>query len=317
MRILIIGAGGVGGYFGARLVEAGGEVTFLVRPHRADPLAETGLRLESPLGNWAGKIRTVTADRLSTPFDLVVLACKAYHLSAVMSDIRPAVTSETSILPFLNGIAHLDLLAKAFPEAHLWGGVAHLGVCVAPDGTIRHLNALDTFLFGPLSPSAAGFARAAALESCFDRVAITARAERNIRQAMWDKLVFLATFAGATCTMRADIGAIVTTQFGARMIKALLGECCAIASAEGFAPSEAEMAGYREQLYDISSRATASMLRDIRAGGRTEGAHVLGDLVSSAHRHSIAAPILELCLTHLQSYEIIREREVDDRAPGK
>lgn len=308
MHLLIVGAGGVGGYFGARAVEAGIQVRFLVRPARARQIGETGLSLDSPRGGWQGPVETVTAATLTGPADIVVLACKAYDLDSVLADIAPAVGTGTTILSFLNGVAHLDLLKQRFPDALHWGGVAHLGVTTTPSGTIRHLNTLDTFLFGPLSTNAAGTARARELERCFGDVAITARAEPHIRQAMWDKLVFLATLAGATCLMRADIGAIMATGSGRDTVLALLDECAGLADAEGHAAAEGTFAAYRAQLTDGGSRATASMLRDIAAGRPTEADHIFGDLLRRAKSHGLATPLLRLCLTHLQAYEATRQR---------
>ncbi len=308
MKTLIVGAGGIGGYFGARLTQAGAPSTFLVRPQRAAQLRERGLVLQSPLGSWSGMVETITADALVKPADLIVLTCKAHDLPDVLEEIAPAVGQGTAILPFLNGIAHIEALAERYPKARLWGGVAHLSVMLMADGTIRHLNRLDSFAFGPVSPRSTDFKRARALQDLLCSAGVTARAERDILAAMWHKLAFLGTLAGITCLMRADIGTIMSTDFGGAAIEELFAECTAVAAAEGFAlPPEALLTG-RAQLLDRNSTSTASMLRDVEAGKPTEHSHVLGDLVHRAARHGIAAPLLQLSLTHLQAYESLRER---------
>lgn len=308
MRSLIVGAGGVGGYFGARLAEAGADVTFLLRSDRAQALRERGLRLTSPLGDWVGKISVVEASELSEEFDLIVLACKAYDLPGALCSIAPAVTPGTSLLPLLNGVAHLKRVSAAFPDADLWGGVAHLGVSVDGGDTVRHLNELATFLFCPLDNNLQGERLAAELQASIADVPIDARIELNIRQAMWEKLVFLGTLAGVTCLMRADIGTILRTEPGGATIGRLLDECAMIAEAEGFRPSDDVLAQYRRQLFDPSSTSKASMLRDIEAGRQTENDHVLGDLVRRGQAHGIATPTLQSAFAGVQCYELLRER---------
>jgi 2-dehydropantoate 2-reductase len=116
MRILIVGAGAVGGYFGGRLAQAGRDVTFLVRPSRAKQLGQDGLRIISPYGDAVLTPKLVTAEEISTPYDLVFLSVKAYALEATMNDFAAAVGPETMILPVLNGMRHVDLLTKRFGE---------------------------------------------------------------------------------------------------------------------------------------------------------------------------------------------------------
>src|SRR6202521_1797991 len=145
MRILVVGAGGTGGYFGGRLLEAGRDVTFLVRPRRALELARTGLSIRSPLGDVnVPAPPTITAERLAGAFDLVLLSCKAYDLEGAMDSVAPAVGADSAILPLLNGMAHLDLLEARFGARHVLGGQCLISTMLDPDGRILHLN--DTHL---------------------------------------------------------------------------------------------------------------------------------------------------------------------------
>lgn len=113
MRILMVGAGAIGGYYGARLLQAGAEVTFLVRPGRRAALASQGLSVRSELGDFDGPVNAISSDELKTPFDVIVLSCKAYDLDSAIQDIRPAV-GPGSVLPFLNGLAVYDQLDAEF-----------------------------------------------------------------------------------------------------------------------------------------------------------------------------------------------------------
>jgi 2-dehydropantoate 2-reductase len=304
VRILVLGAGGIGGFFGGHLVKAGADAAFLVRDRRAAQLRRSGLVIDSPLGCFAIPVKVTThADQVERP-DIVVLACKAYDLADAMDTIGPALAPGTVILPLLNGLAHLDQLSSRFPANPVWGGLAHLGVTMADDGTIRHLNNLSIIQFG--SRSGAIDARAAQFAALFAGTPVQASARPRIEQDMWDKLVFLATLAGITCLMRANVGAIVATPAGARVILQLLEECCAVADASGFRPSDGQLATYRSQLTQRGSTSKASMLRDIERGGRTEGEHILGDMLARAQHHRIDAPLLEIALTHLRAYEAAR-----------
>jgi 2-dehydropantoate 2-reductase len=301
MHILVLGAGGIGGYFGGRLVEASADVTFLVREARALRLEADGLVVESPLGDIRKQVRIATNAGSLAPADLVLLSCKAYDLDAALDAIGPALRKGTAILPLLNGVAHLDAIASRFPEAQLWGGVAHISLTLTPEGTIRHLAPLNAISFG--LPDGSDDPRIGELVALFAKTPVAARSRTAIMQDMWDKLVFIATLAGITCLMRASIGTILATPAGERLILQLFDECHAVAKAEGFAGDGEQLGRYRSQLVQAGSPLTASMLRDIERGGPTEAEHIHGDLLARAARHAIAAPLIEIALTHLRAYE--------------
>ena len=309
MRILILGAGGIGGYYGGWLVEAakgdvdeaGADITFLVRAGRAEQLAREGLVIESPFGDLKQPVNGVTSCEGLTPPDIIILTCKAYALDGALEAISPCVGPDTVILPLLNGVAHFQILEQRFPNTVIWGGTAHIGVTMTADGVIKHLNKLHVIMFGPRD--GAESEAAAELLAAFTPTPVDARVSPNIVQDLWDKLVFLATLAGSTCLMRASIGTILETTFGREMILALLEECRTIAEAEGYAPDERRMVRYTEQLTEPGSPSTASMLRDIQRGSSTEAEHIIGDLVARAENHQISASVLRAAYTHLQAYE--------------
>ena len=306
MHILVLGAGGIGGYFGGRLVQAGAAVTFLVRERRRQQLEADGLIVQSPLGGVQARVRAVLRAEDAAPADIVLLACKAYDLDAALNSIPGALMPGTVILPLLNGVAHLGVIAERFPAVDLWGGIAHIGVTLTSDGGVRHLNDLNNLIFGPRTGGAD--ARANAFQSLFAHTPVDARAHDNIVQPLWDKLVFLTTLAGMTCLMRANVGTILAVDGGERLILQLLDECEQIAAAEGFCPEPRQIAQYREQLTQRGSASTASMLRDIERGGPTEAEHILGDMTMRAKRHGVSAPLLAIALTHLRAHETLRAK---------
>jgi 2-dehydropantoate 2-reductase len=311
MRILVLGAGGVGGYFGGRLAQKGSDVTFLVRPARAQALARDGLRIASRHGDWQGQVRCVTQDQVRPEYDVVFLTAKAYDLASAVDAIAPAMGDANEgralVLPLLNGIAHMDALDRRFGRSRVLGGVAYIGATLAPDGRILHLNEFHRVHFGPRADSQRAACDALAAEMAgagFNWQAVDA-----IEQAQWDKWVLLATLAGMTCLMRGSVGDIVATQSGAGLMLALLAECASVAAAEGFATPEGEMTRYRSMLTQAGSAFTASMLRDVESGGQTEGEHILGALLARARGRKLQAPLLEIATTHLEAYAARQRRE--------
>ena len=307
MRVLVLGAGGTGGYFGGRLAESGADITFLVRPKRAAKLAETGLRIKSPAGDAALAVKTVTADQLSGTWDLVILSCKAYDLGDSIASVTPAVGPETMVLPILNGLAHYEALDSAFGRQRVLGGLSHIFATLGPDGEVLMLGPIHRLTFGErdgaTSPRTASIAALCA-NANFDSVH-----SGELMQDAWEKYVLLATLAGMTCLMRADIGTIMATTEGESIIREMHAECTRVAQASGHAPRPSARDLALGFVTDPNSRQTASMLRDLESGGRTEGAHIIGDMLHRAHGFGVEAPLLRVANSHLQAYEIRRERQ--------
>lgn len=308
MRIMILGAGAVGGYYGGRLAAAGEDVTFLVRENRARQLAD-GLKIESPYGDAMVPVKTIvsgTSGQDTPPPDIIMLACKAYGLSGAMEAIAPHIRAGTVILPVLNGLNHVPTLASRFSGACIWGGVAHIGATLGPDGTVRHLNKLHRLTVGPRSDDGT-LDLARQLASAGERAGYESKLSRNVVQDLWDKWVFLATLAAATTLTRAPVGRIVSADGGEALMTGLLDEITRIADAEGHRPADNRLEVARKTLTDRASGFTASMLRDMEGGGPTEGEHVIGDLVRRAAAHGLDVPLLEISWVNLQAHEAGRE----------
>jgi 2-dehydropantoate 2-reductase len=302
MRILVVGAGATGGYYGGRLLQHGRDVTFLVRERRAAQLAQHGLVIRSGSGDVSlAAPPTVLAGALEATYDIVLLSCKAYDLDQVMTDIAPAIGPHTAILPVLNGIGHLDRLDARFGAERVLGGQCVIAATLDAQGAVHHLNAIAGLTFGERDGSAS--ARMQAITHELADAGFDARPSQTVLQDMWDKWVFLASLAGITCLMRASIGTIVDTAGGREVVLALLEECRAVAAAAGHAPGEAALQRARQVLTEAGSTLTASMLRDLQHGHRIEADHVIGDMLARAAPSPGSPSLLTIVFAHLKAYE--------------
>jgi 2-dehydropantoate 2-reductase len=307
MRMLVVGAGAIGGYFGGRLLQAGQDVTFLVHARRAAELAASGLEIRSPNGDAAiPPPPTVLAEDLRSSFDLILLSCKAYDLDSAIADIAPAVGTQTLILPLLNGMRHLDVLDERFGAAHVLGGLCLISTTLEPSGRVTHFNTLDKVAFGPRDGSLSACVQAIA--EAFSGASFQSRLSECILQEMWEKWVFIASCAGITCLMRATIGDIAAAG-AAGYTLAMLDECAAIAASQGYAPRAEALGRSRDTLTSEGSPMVASMFRDIERGAQVEVEHLIADLLRRGERHSISAPTLRMACAHLEAYEVRRRRE--------
>ena len=301
MRVLVLGAGAVGGYFGGRLAEAGRDVTFLVRGARANALGEGGLSVTSPLGDFTVPVKVTTADAIPGPYDVVLLTAKHYDLDAAIDAIRSAAGPNTAVLPLLNGLVHLDTLDRAFGSDRVLGGVAYVGAVLQPDGRIRHINRLSGIAFGERSGGVSE--RARAIEQLFAGTPVSAPANENIRQEMWEKFVMMGAMAGMNGLMRGTIGEIVATDDGDALMRAALRECQAVAEAAGFAVRPQSRDRVTAMLTERGSVNSASMRQDLEAGRRTEADAILGDMRRRAEALGVDTPLLRAAYCHLQVHE--------------
>jgi len=306
MRVLVLGAGGTGGYFGGRLAQSGADVTFLVRPARAAQLQRDGLRIRSPLGDADVAVRTLTARELPDAvgergFDLAILSCKAYDLDAAIADVAPAVDAGATLMPILNGLLHYRALDARFGRERVLGGLCFLSVVKQDDGSIAHLGRPAWLTYGERDGGTSE--RVEAFSALCARAGIDHRPSAAIAREQWIKFSFLATLAAGTCLMRDSVGGIVAREGGAAFMDALHDECLAVAEAEGQPIPEQARAIARNTLVDPDSDVKASMLRDLEAGQRVEAAHIVGDMWRRARGAGIVAPRLQAAWVHLQCYQ--------------
>jgi len=302
MNVLMLGAGATGGYFGGRMLEAGRNVSFLVREHRASQLRGNGLVIRSPQGDLRLKPRVLISGHVHETFDLVILACKAYDLESAMTAIVPAVGAETAVLPLLNGIKHFEALDTRFGAEKVLRGLCSIAVQLGKDGAIEHMSSMHALRFGEADDRRTP--RVEAIDALMAGCKFDGRSSFGIQQALWEKWVMLASLAGMTCLLRASVGDIVAALEGHALMLAMLEECIAIADAHGHPPRPHVAEGVRAILTETGSNAKASMLRDREQDGKVEADHILGDLIARGAAKGITSPLLKAAYASLKIYEL-------------
>jgi 2-dehydropantoate 2-reductase len=301
VRILVVGAGSTGGYFGGRLAQAGRDVTFLVRPARAAALREKGLRIVSPHGDVTLAPKLVTADALKAPFDAVFLTVKAFSLEAALDDMAAAVGHDTMILPVLNGMRHVDRLVERFGAAAVAGCVCKVATAVDAEGRIVQLSRLQDLAYGELNGKRS--ARMERLDAAMQGAGFPARLSADITADMWEKWDQLAALGAITCLMRGNVGEVNSAPGGTAFATGVLDEIVAVVSAEGHPPRAPFLAEVRKLLTDPASTGTSSMFRDLRQGRPIEAEQIVGDMLARGARHKIATPLLAAAYAHLSIYQ--------------
>ena len=301
MRILVLGAGAIGGYFGGRLAEAGADVTFLVRGRRKEELDAKGLRVKSAAGDIALSPKTLAAGARAEPFDVVLLSCKSYDLESAIAAVAPFLGKDAAVVPLLNGLRHIDALSKALGPERVMGGACYIGATLDEDGVVRHIGELQAISFGELSGERS--ARAEALLAQFARTKVQGSIPPSILQSMWEKFVMLAALAATTTLTRATIGEIMASPSGEAFVLRALDECAAVAEASGHAPAASAMSQFRALLTARGSPFAASTMRDMVAGRRTEGDHIVGDMMRRGLALGVPVPLLAVAVTNLEVHE--------------
>jgi 2-dehydropantoate 2-reductase len=303
MRILVVGAGAVGGYFGGRLVQAGRDVTFLVLPKRAEQIQAQGLQILSPMhGDFTARPKTITAAQIASPYDVIFLSVKSYSLAAAIDDFAPAVGQQTEIIPVLNGMHHMDVLTQRFGDAVL-GGVCFVSTAIDSQGRIVQLADFQSLAYGELDGKKTS--RIEAVHQEFSGAGFQAAISADILRDMWQKWVFLASLGAITCLLRGNVGEIVAAPGGAELCLSTLRECAAIASAYGYPMSETFLAEKSAQLTAAGSKLASSMYRDLTEHARVEADTIL---VDRGRKHGVSAPIVQAAFVSLSIYQQAQAR---------
>ena len=301
----MVGAGATGGYFGARLVQAGRDVTFLLREQRAQGMREHGLQILSPRGDVTVHPAIVTAGELREqhePFDLICVSTKAYQLKSAMADFAPVVGPQTMILPMLNGMRQLAILDDRFSAAQVLGGSVRIHADLDAVGRVQHQSALSEFSYGERSGQRTE--RIEAVDQVMQGAGFEAILQPDILATLWQKWWILASL-GSTCVLgRGAIGEVAAVPHGPEMARALVKECTDIATASGYPPSQAMLDEHIERLTLSGSRMTSSMFRHMIKGAPVEADHILGDLLE--HANGVAAPLISAAYVQLKVYELTR-----------
>ena len=306
MRVLVLGAGALGGFFGGKLQKGGADVTYLVRPRRAAQLAERGLVLRAQDGEIRLPAKVALAGQLGGSYDLILLCCKAYDLAGAVDAIAPAIGPGTAVLPFLNGVRHVDVLTERFGAAHVLGGATAVNAVLEPGGDVVQTPvriAIPT-AFGELDGRRSP--RAERVLEAFTRAGVAFAVRDDILAFMWQKFYGFASIATTAILTRSRAGAIARSRTGAALVSAILAEVAGVVTAEGFA-APAQIADVVRGIYaQADSKYGPSILVDVEEGRPTEAAHTIGDLVERAGRRGLAVPLLTAALGALEAYEVAR-----------
>jgi 2-dehydropantoate 2-reductase len=298
MRILVVGAGATGGYFGGRLAQAGRDVTFLVREGRAAVLRERGLRIVGLGEQTVLEPKLVTADTIDGPYDLVLLTVKESGLIGAVADLAPAVGPDTLIIPVLNGMRQIDVLVEWFGQEAVLGGIAYVMTTLDADGDILRLAGMHRLAYGRRDGNVDDRIRAVHAElsgAGFD----TALSER-ILSGMWSKWTFIAAL-GAVCVLGGGtVGEVAAVPGGTALAEEVLAEGASVAAAAGYPVSDQELAVYRGMLTEKGSDDTSSLFRDLSVGLPVEAEQIFGDLVARAEALGVAAPSLAAVTVRLR-----------------
>jgi 2-dehydropantoate 2-reductase len=300
MKLLVVGAGSTGGYFGGRLVQAGRDVTFLVRRQRADQLRARGLVLITPQGDATIRPKLTSAAELTEPYDAILLTVKGFALEAALDDVAPAVGVDTLILPVLNGMRHVDILRARFGREAVGGCVCKVATTLDDEGQVIQLTTLHEIAYGELDGQPSR--RMHALDRFMTDAGFDARLSSVIEREMWVKWILLASVGAITCVMRGNLGEVEAAPEGHDFILSVLDEVVGVISVVGVSPSEAVVTEVRAQLTQKGSTLTSSMYRDLLKRRRVEVEEIIGDLVRRGRAAGVPSPILAAAYCHLAIY---------------
>jgi|TARA_B110000285_G_scaffold220471_1_gene272256 2-dehydropantoate 2-reductase len=300
MKILVLGSGGIGGFFGSYLVEAGADVTFLVRSKRKEILSINGLNIVSSLGNLSIKPKTILSEELKPIYDVIIVTCKTYDLDQAILDLRP-IKGKGMIIPFLNGINHIEKLDKEFGSLNVMGGVAHISSNVNEQGTIEHFSEFKKLTFG--NRNLINDDKIKSFYEICQKTKFDSVLSENINLDLWKKWVFISTVAGATSLFRSSLGEITKHDYGKKVVIDLFHECAEIAKLNGYDFDENEKNVQIKTVTNSGSPIKASMLRDVEKKSLTEHEEIFGDLIVAGNKYNVNCPILMSSYIKMKIYQ--------------
>jgi 2-dehydropantoate 2-reductase len=300
MRILVVGAGATGGYFGGRLAQAGRDVTFLVRERRLQQLQQNGLILQTPKGTETLHPQLTLASTLNGPVDLIILTVKSFGLEQAMQDIAPAVGPETLIMPILNGMRHIDTLRDRFGENNVIGGLCKIIATLGPEGEVVQMTPLQQIFYGALDGN--NDTRLQQVDATLRDCGLETIFSEDIFSELWEKWLMLSTLGAVTCLSRGNTQQILSSQGGEALLQGIFSEILAVISADGYHPRPAVTAKIYAILSNPDTPMTSSMYRDLSQGYDIESDQVIGDLLLRAAKNSVSTPLLNAVNVNLQVY---------------
>lgn len=300
MKIAAMGAGGVGGYFGARLQQAGHDVTFFARGRHLDAIRANGLKVESPHGNAQLKVRVLEDPREADVADVVLFAVKLWDTEAAAQKLRPVVGPETAIIPFQNGVESIARLRKIFPETAVLGGSAYIATRVKAPGVIEHTGEMSRLQFGAVLPSQKEKAEAF-LAACRE-AKINAEIPDDIVRANWEKFVFLVAVSSATAVARAPLGVVRSDPDLRWLFEQAMRETWRLGRARGVALADDFVEARMKFADGLHAGMKASLAHDLENRGRLEAPWLCGAVARMSEEAGLDAPVNRAVYAALKPY---------------
>lgn len=289
MKIAVVGAGGVGGYFGGRLAQAGIDTTFIARGATLDALRSRGMRVDSILGDFVLERVNATDDASTVgKVDAILVAVKAWQVADAAKQLAPMIGEETMVIPLENGIDAPDVLARIVGREHVLGGLCAIVSFIVAPGHIKHAAYEPIVKFGELDNRRSE--RVERLREAFDRAGVTTEIPPDILRSMWTKFLFISTLSGMGAITRVPVGVWRAKPELRAIAEACLHEVVALAAARGVDLGTDAIAKTWQNYDAMAANATASMQRDILEGKPSELDAQLGAIVRLGREHGVATP---------------------------
>ena len=289
MRIAAMGAGGVGGYFGARLQQAGHDVVYFARGKHLAALKEKGLTLKSPHGSAQLRVEVHEDPAQAKPVDVVLFAVKLWDTESAAERLRPIVGKSTVVIPFQNGVGSIERLRSVFPEENVLGGSAYIATRIAAPGVIEHIGTMAGLEFGPLMPSQR--AAAEAFQAACQKAGINAKLADDIQRVIWQKFIFLVAVSSATAVSRAPLGVVRKDPELRWLFEQAMRETFRLAKARGVAVPDDYVDGRMAFVETLPAEMKASMAHDLENGGKLEAPWLCGAVAQMSAQAGLDAPV--------------------------
>jgi 2-dehydropantoate 2-reductase len=289
MKIACMAAGGVGGYFGARLQQAGNDVVFFARGRHLEALRKSGLTLQSPLGAATLKVKAFERPEEVGPVDLVMFAVKLWDTESAAQSMQPLLREGGVVIPFQNGVESIERLRAFFPKEQVLGGSAYIATRIASPGVIEHIGQMARLQFGPLMESQRGVAER--FLAVLKESKVNAEISDDIVRSNWEKFAFLVALSSATAVSRAPLGVVRTDPDLRRMFEQAMREVWTLARTRGVGLADDFIEGRMKFAETLPYEMKASMAHDLEAGGRLEAPWLCGAVARMARESGIEAPV--------------------------
>jgi 2-dehydropantoate 2-reductase len=289
MRIAVMGAGGVGGYFGGRLAQAGHDVTFIARGRHLEAMQQKGLALKSPLGDAVLKVKAVGAAAEASPADIVLFAVKLWDTEASAEQLRPVVEKGGHVIPFQNGVESVARIGAVLGKERVMGGAAYIAARIAEPGTIVQTGSVARLRFGPALPSQRKAAEAFHA-ACAD-AKIDCELAEDIERVLWEKFVLLVGVSASTTVTRKTIGLVRSDPDLRWLLESVMRETWVVGRRRGVGLADDLVTKTLAQAETFAPEMRASMAADLEAGGRLEAPWLSGAVARMSAEAGLEAPV--------------------------